>query len=166
VNASEFWERCRTVKRRITRDFFSSMRRLKLLNWVYRHPRIWNYFQKRTDLAELTRGYSVELANLGAWDYPCAPPDADPNDSRLKADWFQGSLNSSFDGARGLFSVAVVTLGNDMSISIAYDKIAISEKDAQAFTTAFHHGLCRAKDATEKLYIRDMVFHQHSSISE
>lgn len=55
VETSRFWERCQAVKRQIEKDFFPSMRRLKLLNWVFRRPKVWKWVQKKTSNADLHR---------------------------------------------------------------------------------------------------------------
>ena len=72
-------------------------------------------------MSKLSRAYSVEVANLGAWKYPGAGPDAGEEDDRMRICYFAGLVNASFDGARGLFTVGVLTLGGNMSVSVGYD---------------------------------------------
>ncbi|KAI9192917.1 uncharacterized protein BJ171DRAFT_481470 [Polychytrium aggregatum] len=133
----DFWERCRAVSRSIRTSFRASISRMKLVNYAYRHPKLWKWIESKADLAKLSRSYSVELANIGAWDYPMAPPNADDSDSRLRCDYFGGVVNSSFDGVRGLYTLGVVTLGGNMSVSCAYDVSAVHEVDADNFQKNF-----------------------------
>ncbi|KAJ3193214.1 hypothetical protein HDU67_005206, partial [Dinochytrium kinnereticum] len=104
-DSSDVWERCRVVRKSIGRCFRDSIQRMKLMNYCYRHPSLWRMIEKKVDLAKLSRSYSVEVANLGAWEYPAAPPFAPATDERVRLDHFGGVVNSSFDGVRGLFTV-------------------------------------------------------------
>ncbi|KAI8924020.1 hypothetical protein BC831DRAFT_467995 [Entophlyctis helioformis] len=153
----EFWERCRSVRRTIGGSFFTSMRRMKFANWVYRHPKLFNFLQKNADIASLTRAYSVELANLGAWDYPGAPPDAPDSDDRARLRWFGGTLSTSFEGARALFTLGVVTLGSDMSVTIAYDKSAVTEEQADRFTALFQASMEKLRTTSGKVKLGELV---------
>jgi hypothetical protein len=141
VEGTKFWKQCRSVRRTIGKQFFPSMRKMKLMNWVHRHPRIWKYLEKKADLEAVTRTYSVELANLGAWNNPCANSSAHEDDERVRSSWFCGSLNNSFLGARALFSLGVVTLDNDLSITIAYNCATITEEQADDFAAMFKSAL-------------------------
>ena len=95
---NDFWERCRTVRRGIITNFRASLNRLKLANYLYRRPKLFNYIKSKVHIDKLSRHYSVELANLGAWDCPTANQDSLPEDARLKVTQFGGIINSSFDG--------------------------------------------------------------------
>jgi hypothetical protein len=143
VEDVDFWKQCKKVRRKIAKEFFPSMRRMKLMNWIHCSPRIWNYLEKRTDLGKITRTYSVELANLGAWDHPCATTDAPETDTRARCSWFTGSLNNSFSGARAVFALGVITLGTDISMTITYNMASVTETDADSFADAFKRGLER-----------------------
>ncbi|RKO90454.1 hypothetical protein BDK51DRAFT_11863, partial [Blyttiomyces helicus] len=150
-----FWERARVVRRAISKCLRSSIARLKLVNYVYRHPKLWAYVNSKADLAKMSRAYSVEVANLGAWDYPAALPTASPSDTRARLEHFAGVVNSSFDGVRGLFTLGVITLAGNMSIAVAYDASAVSEEDADVFVGAFAEGLRRVKEAEGRISIMD-----------
>ncbi|KAJ3049708.1 hypothetical protein HK097_009323, partial [Rhizophlyctis rosea] len=152
----DFWERCRTVRRSIAFSFRSSIQRLKLINYTYRHQKIWKAINRNTDLSKLSRAYSVEVANLGAWKYPGAGPDAGVEDERMRICYFAGLVNASFDGARGLFTVGVLTLGGNMSVSVGYDSKAVSEKDADIFVKSFVRGMEKLKDAEGKVTVLDV----------
>lgn len=157
IDSTNFWKQCRLVRKSIGQQFFPSMRRMKLMNWVHRHPRIWNWLETKADLKKATRTYSVELANLGAWDHPCATSQSPPDDDRVRCTWFSGSLNNSFIGARALFSIGVVTLDNDLSITIAYNSATISEADADLFASTFKNGLVHIQSQeTKKIRVREL----------
>jgi hypothetical protein len=94
----DFWERSRTVRRGIITSFRTSLTRLKFANYIYRRPKLFNFIKKRVQLDKLSRQFSVELANLGAWDAPTATPVASAEDMRLRLEHFGGIINSSFDG--------------------------------------------------------------------
>ncbi|KAJ3279773.1 hypothetical protein HDU79_000307, partial [Rhizoclosmatium sp. JEL0117] len=115
---SLMWDRCRIVKRGILTSLRASIQKMKVANYAYRHPKLWNMMEKKVDLAKLSKSYSVEVANLNAWEYPCAPPNAPDSDPRARVDYFGGALNSSFEGSRGLFSCGVITLGGNMSVFV------------------------------------------------
>ncbi|KNC96990.1 uncharacterized protein SPPG_07807 [Spizellomyces punctatus DAOM BR117] len=138
TDSDTFWGRVRSVRRRIAQSQRSSVARLQLVNWCFRHKSLWKRINESTDLSKLSRSYSVEVANLGAWDYPIASPrHKSQDDPRAVLSHFAGLVNSSFDGVRGLFTLGVITLGGDMSVGVGYDKHSVSEADADAFVTAF-----------------------------
>ncbi|KAJ3190559.1 hypothetical protein HK101_008595 [Irineochytrium annulatum] len=156
VDSSEVWERCRVVRKSISRCFRDSIQRMKLMNYCYRHPALWKMVERRVDLAKLSRSYSVEVANLGAWEDPAAGPDAGPEDERLRLDHFGGVVNSSFDGVRGLFTLGLVTLGGRMSCAVGYDVSAVHEEDADSFVHALCYGMTKMRDAEGKLTVLDI----------
>ena len=94
----DFWERSRTVRRGIITSFRTSLTRLKFANYIYRRPKLFNFIKKRVQLDKLSRQFSVEFANLCAWDAPTATPNSPEDDMRLRLDKFGGIINSSFDG--------------------------------------------------------------------
>ncbi|KAJ3069309.1 hypothetical protein HDU98_007645 [Podochytrium sp. JEL0797] len=148
TNDSHIWDRCRIVKRGISTSFRASIQRMKVANYAYRHPKLWEAMEKRVDLAKLSRSFSVEVANLGAWEYPCAPPDAPDSDTRARVDYFGGALNSSFEGARGLFSCGIITLGGNMSVFVSYDVRSVKVDEAEVFFGAF--GKCLERMSVSK----------------
>lgn len=150
VESTDFWKQCRRVRKSIGKQFFPSMRRMKLMNWIHRHPKIWKFFEEKTDLRKITRTYSIELANLGAWEHPCAKSDASEDDNRTRCTWFTGSINNSFAGARALFSLGVVTLDTDLSITISYNVSSVSEQEADLFAAALKNTLIRIEGASSK----------------
>ncbi|KAJ3025737.1 UNVERIFIED_CONTAM: hypothetical protein HDU68_006758 [Siphonaria sp. JEL0065] len=154
---SHIWDRCRIVKRGIATSFRSSIQRMKVANYAYRHPKIWEMMEKRVDLAKMSRSFSVEVANLGAWEYPCAPPDAPSTDERARVDYFGGALNSSFDGARGLFSCGIITLGGNMSVFVSYDVKSVTVDEAEVFFVAFSETLKRMSEAKKGATVGDML---------
>ena len=97
-DTNDFWERCRTVRRGIITNFRASLTRMKLGNYLYRRPKLYNYLQKKVQLDKISRQYSVELANLGAWDCPASGMEAGPEETKLRIHQFGGIVNSSFDG--------------------------------------------------------------------
>ncbi|KAJ3267175.1 hypothetical protein HDU77_005378 [Chytriomyces hyalinus] len=133
---SLIWERCRIVKKGITTSFIASIRRLKVANYVYRHPKLAEMLEKKTDLSKMSQSYSVEVANLGAWEYPCAPPNAPDSDERVRLDYFGGGLNASFEGSRGLFSLGIITLGGFMTVFVSYDVKVVTVDEAEVFFTS------------------------------
>ncbi|KAJ3294767.1 hypothetical protein HK104_003307 [Borealophlyctis nickersoniae] len=155
VDSHNYWERCRTVRRSIAMSFRASIGRLKLVNYTYRHQSLWRAINKRADLSKLSRGYSVEVANLGAWRDPCVPLDGPDENTRARLDYFAGVVNSSFDGVRGLFTLGVITLGGNMSVSVAYDDTAVSERDADCFVKAFERGLRKVEGMDGKVTVLD-----------
>jgi hypothetical protein len=70
TDSQKFWRIARAVKKDIQKINFSSVARLKLNNYIYRHTRLFNYLKRTVDVAKYTRMFSVEVANLGAWDTP------------------------------------------------------------------------------------------------
>ncbi|KAJ3196367.1 hypothetical protein HK101_009180 [Irineochytrium annulatum] len=150
---SDVWERCRVVRKSISKCFRDSIQRMKLMNYCYRHPSLWRMVERNTDLAKLSRTYSVEVANLGAWEYPVAPPDAPADDSRCRLDHFGGVVNSSFDGVRGLFTVGLITLGGRMSAAVGYDMNSVHESEADIFVKALCEGLMKLKDLEGKVTV-------------
>ncbi|KAI8608996.1 hypothetical protein BC830DRAFT_1152807 [Chytriomyces sp. MP71] len=93
--------------------------------------------EKKTDLSKLSQSYSVEVANLGAWEYPCAPPNAPETDERVRLDYFGGGLSASFEGSRGLFSLGIITLGGFMTVFVSYDTKVVTVDEAEVFFKAF-----------------------------
>ncbi|KAI8924017.1 hypothetical protein BC831DRAFT_467991 [Entophlyctis helioformis] len=155
---ADFWDRCRNVRRRIGSGLFTSMRRMKLANWVYRHPAVYRFLESKADLAKMTRAYSVELANLGAWDYMTATPDSvSDTDTRFRLDKFGGALSSAFVGARALFSLGVITLGSDMSVTVSYDCAAVSEPEAEAFVGHLRRMLGQLRSMAGKVRVGDLT---------
>ncbi|KAJ3194631.1 hypothetical protein HK101_002275 [Irineochytrium annulatum] len=150
---SDVWERCRVVRKSISKCFRDSIQRMKLMNYCYRHPSLWRMVERNTDLAKLSRTYSVEVANLGAWEYPVAPPDAPADDTRCRLDHFGGVVNSSFDGVRGLFTVGLITLGGRMSAAVGYDMNSVHESEADIFVKALCEGLAKLKDSEGKVTV-------------
>ncbi|KAJ3044428.1 hypothetical protein HDV00_002321 [Rhizophlyctis rosea] len=155
-DSHEFWERCRTVRRSIAFSFRASIQRLKLINYTYRHKSLWRAVNRNTDLSKLSRAYSVEVANLGAWKYPGADMSAGEGDERMRIAYFAGLVNASFDGARGLFTLGVLTLGGNMSLSVGYDSKAVSEKDADIFVQAFKRGMEKLRETEGKITVLDV----------
>ena len=145
---SQVWERCRIVRKSIATCFRASIQRMKLVNYCYRHPKIWRMIEANTDLSKLSRSYSVEVANLGAWDYPTAETDAGLEDPRLRLDHFGGVVNSSFDGVRGLFTLGVITLGGKMSVAVGYDVMSVHEEDAETFVSSLVRSLTKLKESS------------------
>jgi hypothetical protein len=75
--------------------------------------------------------YSVEVANLGAWNSAYAPS---VNVEGLGvADKLAGTLNNSFKGARALFTIALISIDGVMSISVAFDQNAIEKSVGDSF---------------------------------
>ena len=148
---------------------------MMVMNYAYRHPKLWSMVEKRVDLSKLSRSYSyvitasfdsfsfncfscrVEVANLGAWDYPAAPPDADKEDKRLRLDHYGGVVNASFDGVRGLFTLGLITFGNNMSIAVAYDAKSVLEEEANNFVESFTSCVKKMKESEGKLHIKDVT---------
>ncbi|TPX32662.1 hypothetical protein SeMB42_g07590 [Synchytrium endobioticum] len=154
VDGHDFWERCRRVKRDIRLSYRTSIMRMKLVNWCFRHQSVWEWINKRANLSKLSRAYSVELANLGAWDAPCALSGVGESDPRFRLAGFSGILNSSFDGVRGLFCIGTMSLSGAMSITVAYDVGAVLEQDADLFVSTFLGVLHRAAKAPGKLTVK------------
>ena len=134
----DVWERCRKVKAHLNGSFLKSMRKMKIMNYFYRKPKLWNRLQGKVDFEKLSRTYSVEVANLGAWSTPYAPLDILRNDLAT-ADWFAGSLNNSFLGARALFTIAVISINKMMSFSVAFDSETITDEEGEIFSKAVEH---------------------------
>ncbi|KAJ3130056.1 hypothetical protein HK098_006768 [Nowakowskiella sp. JEL0407] len=158
VDNQDFWERSRLVRRKIARAFLVSLQRMKLANYCYRRPKVYDWIERNADLESRSRSYSIELANLGAWDYPNACAPADVPESAINANWmrlqnFWGAVNSSFDGVRGFFTIGVVTLGGNMSVAIGYDSRAVHEPDAELFVKTCTQILRKAAESTGKLTI-------------
>jgi len=72
TDSQKFWRISRNVKKDIQKINFSSIARLKLNNYIYRRTRLFNYLKKTVDVSKYTRMFSVEVANLGAWDLPAS----------------------------------------------------------------------------------------------
>jgi hypothetical protein len=109
-DSNDFWERCRTVRRGIITNFRASLNRLKLANFLYRRPKLFEWIQSKVQIDKFSRQFSVELANLGAWDCPLANQDSPEEDPRLRLQGFGGMLNSSFDGYFYLKSNVLIEL--------------------------------------------------------
>ncbi|TPX77092.1 hypothetical protein CcCBS67573_g01652 [Chytriomyces confervae] len=155
---SLIWDRCRHIKRSILTSFRSSIQRMKVANYAYRHPKLWKAAEKRIDLSKLSRMFSCEVANLGAWEYPCATPDAPDSDDRVRLDYFGGGLNASFDGSRGLFSVGIITLGGNMNVFVCYDTKSVLPDEAEVFFKSFAQTLERMSEAGRKATVADMIY--------
>ncbi|KAI8611932.1 hypothetical protein BC830DRAFT_1171483 [Chytriomyces sp. MP71] len=155
---SHIWDRARHIKRSIMTSFRASIQRMKVANYAYRHPKIWKAAEKRIDLSKMSRMFSCEVANLNAWEYPSAPPDAPASDERVRVDYFGGGLNASFEGSRGLFSVGIITLGGNMSVFVCYDTKAVSVDEAEVFFRSFAQTLKRMSEAGHKATVADMIY--------
>ncbi|KAJ3132729.1 hypothetical protein HK100_005080 [Physocladia obscura] len=155
---SLIWDRCRSVKRGITHSFRDSIQRMKVANYAYRRPKLWEMAEKRVDLAKLSRSFSVEIANLGAWEYPCAPPDAPETDQRCRLDYFGGGLNSSFEGSRGLFSLGIITFGGNMSVFVCYDVKSVTVDEAEVFFKAFSECLKRMSTSKANVSVGEIYW--------
>ncbi|KAJ3276763.1 Anaphase-promoting complex subunit 2 [Terramyces sp. JEL0728] len=153
---SDIWERCKKVKKHLNSSFFPSMRRMKLMNYVYRKPKLWNSLQKKVDLEAITRTYAVEMANLGAWEYPCAPLDAPETEERVKMDDFYGGQNNSFKGCRAFFSVAVVSIGNVMSVLVTFDQAIITQSEGDVFMQSFEKVLNQLRERKDNFTLGDL----------
>jgi hypothetical protein len=149
---SDIWERCRAVKKHLSGAFLPSMRRMKLMNYIFRKPKIWKKLQSKVNVEDLTRTYSVEVANLGAWDSVYAPMNEAP-EGLATADWFAGTLNNSFVGCRALFTVALISINNVMSFSVAYDSGTITEAEGDKFVKALEHTMVQLKNSTNNKYL-------------
>ncbi|KAI9101156.1 hypothetical protein DFS34DRAFT_712603 [Phlyctochytrium arcticum] len=135
-----FWDCVRSVRKQVSRSHWSTIGRLKLVNWCFKHQTLWKRINQRTDLSKLSRAFAVEVANLGAWDYPVPSfrsTSSNETTTHATLSHFAGAVNSSFDGVRGLFTLGSITLGGDMSVSISYNREAVSEMEADAFVTSF-----------------------------
>ncbi|KAJ3357164.1 Anaphase-promoting complex subunit 2, partial [Kappamyces sp. JEL0680] len=141
---NDLWERCRTVKRHLSGSFLKSLRRVKLINFLFR-KNYWKKLQAKVDIDDITRSYSVEVANLGSWKSPYAPNTA--REDLAKADWFAGTLNNSFLGARALFTVALISINNVMSFTVSYDMTTISAAEGDLFVEGITHALEQMKSS-------------------
>ncbi|KAI8902080.1 hypothetical protein BC833DRAFT_521469 [Globomyces pollinis-pini] len=150
---SELWERAKLVRKQISGQFFRSMRRLKLLNYTYRKPTLWNAIRQKVDLNELTRSYSVEVANLGSWK---ALENQTRSNDKIKMDWFGGTQNNSFKGARAIFSVSVISIADVLSFSVSYDMSAITEDEADLFIQQFKSVLDKMKDSNQPILVKSL----------
>ncbi|KAJ3355083.1 hypothetical protein HDU83_003980 [Entophlyctis luteolus] len=151
------WERCRRVKRSIASSFKASIQRMKVANYAYRRQKLWDMVEKRVDLSKMSKSFSVEVANLGAWEYPCAPPDAPANDQNARLDYFGGGLNSSFEGSRGLFSLGTVTFGGDMSVFVCYDAGSVTPDEADVFVKSFSGSLKALSSSKRNVAVKDFM---------
>ncbi|KAJ3130536.1 hypothetical protein HK098_000101 [Nowakowskiella sp. JEL0407] len=156
-DSQDLFERARKIKKNIFASFRSSLSRAMLVNYTYRHEAMWRFITERNSLvqAKVQRNFSVELANLGVWNMHTASPDGPEDDPRLRLYNFWGTVNCSFQGARGLFTIGTVTLGKDMSLAIAYDTGAVSEADAERFVRTFDSILKKAISAEGKLTVME-----------
>jgi hypothetical protein len=153
--ASEFWSRARQVASDIRSGYSGSLARQKLVNYVHRRPKLSEMLEKRIDLTKISRIYSIEVANIGAWSLPCAALDAEPSDSRLRSAWYTGALSNSFHGARALFAIASVSLGKSFTMSMAYHAQFITEREADIFASSMEHILNRICDS-DQISIHDL----------
>ena len=140
----DLWERSRAVKRHMSSSFLKSMRRMKLMNFLFRKPNLWKKLQAKVDLKDLSRSYSVEVANLGSWNTPYAPSTTSLTDLAT-SDWFAGSLNNSFHGARALFTVALMSIDNVMSFTVSYDMATLTKQDGDIFVASITKALAEMK---------------------
>lgn len=153
---SDMWERCRAVKGTLSSSFLKSMRRMKLMNFLFRRQSLWKKLQAKVDLQDITRSYSVEVANLGSWNTPYAPSSSTRTDLAT-SDWFAGSLNNSFHGARALFTVALISINNVMSFTVSYDMSTISQQDGDLFVAGITKALTEMKLSSERnLYVKSL----------
>jgi hypothetical protein len=150
TDSSDVWERSRSVRKSIAMCYRASIQRMQLMNYCYRHPKLWKKIASNVDLSKLSRSYSVEVANLGAWDWPCGAPDAPASDARIRLEHFAGAINASFDGVRGLFTLGVITVGGNMSVAVCYNSGSIFEEEAETFCRSFSEGLQKMKDSKGK----------------
>ncbi|ORY36490.1 hypothetical protein BCR33DRAFT_855228 [Rhizoclosmatium globosum] len=168
TGTSKLWSRCRSVKATIGTCLRESMRRMKVVNYCYRYPKVWRMIERRTDLGALSRGFSVEVANLGAWEDPFWEVESGGlGEGRAAGDGiveeglglghFGGVVNSSFDGVRGLFTLGVITLRGDMSVAVAYDALCVTEGEAALFVQVFCQVLRRIVDAGDNATVDDLL---------
>lgn len=154
---SDLWGRSRAVKQRLAGSFLKSMRRMKLVNYLFRKHELWKKLQAKIDLQDITRTYSVEVANLGSWNNPYAPMET-PRTDLADADWFAGSLNNSFHGARAVFTVALISINNVMSFTVAYDMATISPEEGNHFVTEISSALDQMKcSESKKCYLKNNI---------
>ncbi|KAI8622065.1 hypothetical protein BC830DRAFT_930440 [Chytriomyces sp. MP71] len=158
---SNVWSRCRSVKKTIATCGWASLKRMKLVNYCYRHPKLWRMIEARakSDLSKMSRTFSVEVANLGAWENPLASSNGTTfDDSRLRLEYFAGVMNSSFDGVRGLFTLGVITLGGNMSVAVAHDTSCVTEVENEVFTKVFCEAMRRLDSATNSsITVNDLL---------
>ncbi|KAJ8324123.1 hypothetical protein O5D80_007329 [Batrachochytrium dendrobatidis] len=137
----EFWERCRRIKRTLGggSGHLDAIRRIKLLNWIWRTPWMYRRAINRIHFKQMSQAYSVEVANLGAWEYPTVTESGstDGMSSKEILEWFGGTLSASFEGSRGIFNLGIITLGKNMSIAVSYDCTVVSEDCAKTFIDLF-----------------------------
>jgi hypothetical protein len=128
---------------------------MKLMNYIFRKPKLWARLQSKVNLEDVTRSYSVEVANLGSWSNPYSP-----NNKRADlatADWFAGSLNNSFHGARAIFTIALISIDNVMSFSVAYDMSVITAEEGELFVSSIQNALTRMKSSHGgKILVKDL----------
>ncbi|KAI8827427.1 hypothetical protein BJ741DRAFT_630119 [Chytriomyces cf. hyalinus JEL632] len=154
---------CRSVKSTIASSGWASVQRMKLVNYCYRHPKLWRMIEARTDLSKMSRSFSVEVANLGAWECPLAQSDAPDDDDRLRLDYFGGVVNSSFDGVRGLFTLGIITLGGNMSIAVAHDAASVTDAEAEVFVKVFCEAVRRMNTSDTNITVHDILSGSGSS---
>jgi hypothetical protein len=143
---NDLWERSRSVKRHLSGSFLKSIRRVKLMNFLFRRPKLWAKLQGKLDIDDITRSYSVEVANLGSWKCPYAPHTI--RKDLVAADWFAGTLNNSFQGARALFTVALISINNVMSFTVSYDVTTISASEGELFVQGVTKALEQMKSSS------------------
>jgi hypothetical protein len=153
--SSELWERCRNVKKHLTGSFLKSMRRLKLMNFVFRRPKLLMKLKKRINVKDMTRIYSVEVANLGAWTSAYAP-GTNILEELASVDTFAGTLNNSFEGARALFTIALISIDDIMSFSVAFDNNAVSNEEGDKFGAILESILRKMSTSPESLKLSSL----------
>jgi hypothetical protein len=128
---------------------------MKLMNYLFRKPKLWAKLQSKIDLQDVTRSYSVEVANLGSWTSPYSP--ATTRTDLATADWFAGSLNNSFHGARAIFTIALISINNVMSFSVAYDMSVITADEGNIFVKSIQNVLTNMKSSSGgKILVKDL----------
>ncbi|KAJ3415116.1 hypothetical protein HDV05_005524 [Chytridiales sp. JEL 0842] len=162
TDSSNIWERSRAATRALRRGYGTSIGRMKLVNYLYRRPKLWEKIQKKADLGKYSRRYSIEIANMGAWDNPTGEPDPNTTstENRIMLDHFFGAASASFDGVRALFSIGGLTvtgsMGQRMGMGISYDASVVSEEDADVWLRAFTDGLDKAREAGGKAKVGEI----------
>ncbi|KAJ3345555.1 hypothetical protein HDU83_003939 [Entophlyctis luteolus] len=157
------WERCRRVSKTIANSSRDSVARMRLLNYCFRHPKLWQIVEARGRgyVENSSRGFSVEVANLGAWDDPFLTQSDNGFSQRenesVQLRHFGGVLNSSFEGVRGLFTLGVITLSGNMSVAIAYDTICVSNTEIDLFAKVFRDALEKMKIASSTTKVKDLL---------
>ncbi|KAJ3414432.1 hypothetical protein HDV05_006613 [Chytridiales sp. JEL 0842] len=157
LDTSNIWERSRAASRALRVGYRTSIGRMKLVNYLYRRPQIWERIQARTDLSKFSRRYSIEVANLGAWDNPAGEPGLKgEEENKLMLDHWYGTASAAFDGVRALFSLGSLTVNGRMGMGISYDATVVSEEEADIFLRAFTEGLKKAGEAGKRATVGEI----------